>query len=86
MMIPTIHMNGTSQEQLMDALSEAVFSVMSAMIALRDTEPNGRDYYPQGATAITHALAEYHARLDRLRSVRAELIGIQEAIAERHQK
>lgn len=44
---PIIHLNGTSKQRLLDALSEAYWAVGQAMDKLRHCAPNGRDYYPE---------------------------------------
>ena len=53
---PTIHLNGTSRQSLLDAATEARSAVDEAEIKLREVWPNGRDYYPQGQDAIRHAI------------------------------
>ena len=80
MMIPTIHMNGTSKEALVEALSEAYRAVNEAGRKLAEAYPNGRDYYPQGAGAINTAMKEHESRMERLRSVAKELEEIVVAI------
>lgn len=78
--IPTIHLNGTSREDLTEALREAVHAIHKAGRKLAATCPNGRDYYPQGAAAITVALAEHEDRMRKLREVASELEHIAEYI------
>jgi hypothetical protein len=73
MMIPTIHLNGTAKQDLMDALSDAYFAIGEAQRKLADTAPNGRDYYPQGGEAIYTATEEHRARWQKLEDVRREL-------------
>jgi len=80
-MIPTIHMNGTSREALLSAYEEAMTAIAAALRALEETAPNGRDYYPQGPDAIGAAIAQHYARAATLGRVRAELCAIAESIA-----
>jgi hypothetical protein len=78
---PTIHLNGTAKSDLFNPLLQAIAAVRLARRAVADTAPNGRDYYPQGPGAITAALAEHSARLDKLTEVLKELEEIAEAVS-----
>jgi len=80
MKIPTIHMNGTSAESLLKALSEAYSAVDKAMEAVAAAAPNARDYYPQGDNAFVEAREEHRSRLERLQSVQEELMEIAVAV------
>jgi len=73
MIKPTVHFNGTSRERLSAAYVAADEAIRSAMEALREAEPNGRDYYTQGAAAVHTAIREHNARMEKLRSVRVDL-------------
>jgi hypothetical protein len=81
MMIPTIHLNGTSEDALLEEVTSACQAIREAERALQNAAPNGRDYYPQGAGAIHSALEEHEARLKKLRDVRRELEELAEAIS-----
>lgn len=71
---PTIHLNGSSAQSLTDDYVEAMRAVSDAIDKVqRHAAPNGRDYYPQGNSAIDAALAEHRARLTKLTEVKAEL-------------
>jgi hypothetical protein len=83
---PTVHMNGTGRQDLLDQYLTAANAVTAARHALHDTYPNGRDYYPQGPEAIQHAMNEHEARLERLAAVRAELLALAEAVADAGRK
>lgn len=78
--VPTVHLNGTSEQELRSQLKEAAIAVTTAMEALRHAAPHGRDYYVQSDTACNEAIKEHCARLDRLSSVYDELVEIHEAI------
>jgi hypothetical protein len=80
MMIPTIHLNGTSRDGLLEPLMDAIEALRVAEDAMNAAAPNGRDYYPQGADAFNHAVAEHLDRQRRIHAVRAELNTIAEAI------
>lgn len=87
MRTPTIHMNGTPPEQLVEQLLKAYRAVDDAMSALAEAAPNGRDYYPQGPDAVQEATEEHWSRIKKLRSVYADLeemvISVQDEIDER---
>jgi len=51
MMMPTIHINGTSAKELLEQLRNASVAVREARGALQQAAPHGRDYYPQGHDA-----------------------------------
>jgi hypothetical protein len=74
MMVPTIHRNGTSKESLLEGYIAAGYAVQTALAALCETAPNGRDYYPQEIGALTKATMEHNARESHLRAVLSELL------------
>lgn len=86
MTIPTIHLNGTSADSLISALSDAYDALNTAYDALRQCAPNGRDYYPQGPHAINVATAEHFGRLRRIQDTQAELVRLIEGIEEQTRK
>jgi hypothetical protein len=75
-MIPTIHLNGTSREELIRQLRVAGEALLEARRALENTAPHGRDYYPQGKGAIQQAQTEHYERLRRIDDVYEELMVI----------
>lgn len=81
MITPSIHMNGTSRDELVQQVCSAAEAVQNAMDALSKACPNGRDYYPQGDRAIGKALSEHRDRMARLKSVHDELSEIGATIA-----
>ncbi len=83
MKIPTIHLNGTSPATLIEALNNAAQAIRRAEIALVETAPHMRDYYPQGHGAFEIAAQEHYQRQDRLQEVRSQLEYIWEQIANR---
>jgi hypothetical protein len=80
MMTPTLHLNGTSKQALTEALDAAARVLHTALGLLNETAPNGRDYYPQGPHALTQAMEEHVSRLERVQTVRAELMAMWEQI------
>lgn len=86
MQFPTIHMNGTSVESLLEMNEEAYQALRTAMAALRNAGPNGRDYYPQAGNAMGAAVAEHEARLRRIHEVMIELENMGEYLATEQDK
>lgn len=80
--IPTVHLNGTSQSELLNQQTDAAQAIFKAMNALNDASPNGRDYYPQGPDALKKAQKEHADRMQRLRSVYEELQQIAKSLAD----
>ena len=85
--LPTLHLNGTSARSLLSGYEEAYEAVREAIVFVARAYPNGRDYYPQGDTAISEALLEHERRLMLLKAVSDELesmiLGIADMDAER---
>jgi hypothetical protein len=82
MLTPTIHINGTSRDALIDAAIDARAAVREAKEALRGVAPNGRDYYPQGADAIRQASEGWQNMHRALESVEDELLALIEEMQE----
>ena len=81
LMIPTIHLNGTSRESLTEGYEKAVEAMAAAIAAVGGTSPNARDFYPQGSDAFNQAAVQHQARMVRLREVEQELQQLHEAVA-----
>ena len=82
MQIPTIHLNGTSKDGLIEPLHNAILALDAAITAVCEAAPNARDYYPQGPAAFTAAQDEHTARLKQLDAVKEELETLAAAIYE----
>jgi hypothetical protein len=77
---PTIHLNGSSAERLIEALNDARIAVSEANDKLRATTPHARDYYVDEDGAYVKARDEHYARLSALKKVSDELTDIACAI------
>lgn len=81
MMVPTVHLNGTSREELLQQAMAATDKILEAMEVLSCAMPHGRDYYPQGPDALSRAQAEHKSRIERLDSVLSETRDLASLIA-----
>lgn len=88
--IPTIHMNGTSAESLINDAMAAYQAVGKALDAMRHVTPNLRDYYIKGEKAGLKARNDHAARQKMLSDIREDLetiiTGIQDQERERRRK
>lgn len=73
MILPVIHLNGTSKDALLDAYGIAVDALNTAYRAIKETAPHGRDYYPMGPHAMKVATEEHMERLRKVDAVRIEI-------------
>ena len=81
MMVPTVHLNGTSQDELERQIEAASSAVFDAIATVADAAPHGRDYHVQGDNAYERACTEHNARMAKLRSVYDDLTELCVAIA-----
>lgn len=70
---PTVHLNGTGKQTLIDEWQDAVNILNAAYRALKLCGPNGRDYYPQGPDACSAATGQHFDRLRVIDAVKGEL-------------
>jgi hypothetical protein len=82
MKVPSVHLNGTSGEELLKRLWDAVAALDKARSALHEITPNARDYYVQGEGVFTIAMHEHMARLKKVESIINELVEIFEVVGE----
>lgn len=82
MIVPTVHMNGTSKDELLRQIEIAHAAINHAIEGLAGAAPNARDYYVQGPGAFPQARAEHEARMHKLSDVMSELLALNEAIYE----
>ncbi len=80
--VPSVHLNGTSREELLRQVHDAGQAVWQARDALAKSSPNARDYYPQGELAYPAARAEHDRRARALLGVQEELEVLAEAISD----
>lgn len=76
MKTPTVHINGTSQKDLLAQLQTVYRACAVAQQALAAATPNGRDYYPQGPEALRQALAAHQARCQAIAAVQADMVAL----------
>jgi hypothetical protein len=81
MMLPTLHQNGTSKEELSRQLSDVLVALEVALGKLVEAGPNQRDY-PQGEQAMWQALIEHNARAIKIGEVAAELQTLLDYVAD----
>jgi hypothetical protein len=72
MTLPTIHLNGTSQEALIDDARTAYSALDEAVKALCRMHPHGRDYYPVPGTWDA-ASDEHDTRIQAVQGVMSEI-------------
>lgn len=80
-MIPIIHLNGTSKKDLVDQYENAIQALEEALQVVLKSAPNGRDYYPLGEGAYGIAFNQHVTRIGKINSVISELSSIVEQIA-----
>lgn len=73
MALPTVHLNGTSRDELVSLRLDVVDAIRVAVVALRKAAPHARDYYVQSPEAYRMARTVWEARQDALENVAEEL-------------
>lgn len=74
MMVPTVHINGTSERDLLDEAAKIHRAVNDAMTAMTEGWPNARDFYHQGPDAYGKVRAEWDAEMAKLKEVREWIV------------
>jgi hypothetical protein len=72
--LPTIHLNGTGADSLLEEYAAAADAANLAIGTLAQATCNARDFYPQGDAAWSAARAEREAALTKLREVHSYLM------------
>lgn len=72
LIVPIVHLNGTSADELKEQLQFAYSSLWDAVEALKRSAPNGRDYYPQPGL-LEKAELQHRRRIMTLHSMQQEL-------------
>jgi hypothetical protein len=81
MTTPTIHLNGTSRDELVKQYTAALNALWFAIEAHNRAAPHARDYYPQGDSAYTAASTEHLNRKYSLYEVYSQLEQLRNCIA-----
>lgn len=72
--MPTVHSNGTSADELVDMRCAAIDALNEAGSALAKMSPNGRDYYTHPVTgALECATVRHDDRIKKLKSIIEDL-------------
>lgn len=69
--IPTIHMNGTGAESLLDEYTALAEAIQNATTALEHATCNARDFYPQGNDAWSRARDERSEMFQKLEDLQS---------------
>lgn len=77
--IPSLSINGTSSDSLIQDLCDANLQIGALLEALQKCAPNGRDYSPAD---FKLAQALHASRVERILSVQKEIVGLYEAISD----
>lgn len=80
--VPSVHLNGTSQGELMEHHLDVLSALRHSEKRMALNCPNGRDFYVQKTGAFEAAMHQHQERVERLRSIIAEVEAIAEAISD----
>jgi hypothetical protein len=72
-MIPTRHLNGTSQKDIDDNYETMLAALREAIKVMEAASPNARDYYVQGPDAFGVAQAQHVNRILRVADVKNQV-------------
>lgn len=78
--VPTIHLNGTSKDELLNLYRNAHRALTDAQRAMAAATPHGRDYYVQSPAAYSVARHQHETRMRNLGEMIAEIETIAIAI------
>jgi hypothetical protein len=83
LVIPTVHLNGTSKTELVNGYRDALGAVNEAYRKLAAIMPHGRDYYVQSdGRALSIARNQHVDRLRKLEEIKTELETIAVAVVD----
>ena len=82
MRAPTLHLNGSSADVLLEGYQAAVEAARQLLRSIDTLPLNPRDYYPQGATAYNEAVEDLVRLQKQTVDIGNELLKVVEAIAE----
>ena len=80
MIFPTVHLNGTSGDDLLSQTTDAMIALSDAIKALQAAGPHGRDYYVQQQANFAEAQQQHWDRIAKLEAVQADLVAISQSI------
>jgi len=80
--LPTIHLNGTSPIDLLEGWLKISHALNDALQAMYNEGPNARDYYPQGVGAFPLAQTEHCQRVLKIQQIKAEIDAIVDHVAD----
>lgn len=83
MISPTININGTSADDLIEPRMDAYDALQAAIKALQQVTPNGRDY-PGDIDRCTIDRNDHYGRLSQINLIMAEIVA--EAVAIKNQR
>lgn len=70
--LPIVHLNGTSASSLIDARIKAYEALHEALDAFSEVAPNGRDYYPEPGR-MKKAIEQHNRRCEAIFEITKEL-------------
>ncbi len=73
MNIPTVHLNGTSRNSLVQQRIDLIDALENVEKAIALAWPHGRDYYPQGPDALFVAQRAWTKRMNVINTLREEI-------------
>lgn len=83
LIVPQVHLNGDTEETLMQGLGESHHSLTQALEVMRSMAPNARNYYTLGSSAYSEAADQYAAMCKRLHETQSEIEAIADGIQNR---
>lgn len=82
---PTLHMNGTSGQALLEQVEGVLSALRKLQEAMANATPNGRDYYVQGDGAAGEAIAEHDARRMKLCDLVVDYTALADSVVDQMQ-
>ena len=79
---PSIHLNGTGARGLREQAKEVYSALDTALRAMKQAMPHGRDYYPQGDSALTAARDAHTEMIIMVTRIQDEYLSLAVAVAD----
>lgn len=86
LIVPTVHLNGTSGSVLEEQLCNVLVALRAALEFANEATPNARDYYVQGEGAFEAAQNQHTRRVEQLQAVRREYAEMLDNVVEQTDK